>query len=290
MLLINATTGIPEDISPEDIAKEDRKQSRRTSSFGIGQSKGPRRPSPIGETYGSLTPRRSNIDRLKHAEPIDTFVPEITRTSDSQKTLRKKTKSTFGAKNKSAQVADGITRTSDNPSRFRKSTYDRSQPRVKPNHSSKSYAVFLLSKREYSAANLRKKIVDRGYSEDEADDALSFVIAHKYQCDERYAGMKSRNIEMRSGNSKVLLTLKSKGIDEEIAIAQISDLLPESERAIAVAQKFKRLIGEFGPDLKLKAKIYRFLGSRGFSPRSIKDAMDSLVPGYMDDHFDPNNS
>lgn len=153
----------------------------------------------------------------------------------------------------------------------------KSFEKTKPRHSSKSYAVWHLSRREYSAAELRQKLILRGYSEDEANEAMAFVQANNYQSDERYAGMKARTTAHRAGNRKIQMALKAKGVDESVAQSQIAILAPESERAIEAAEKFRKL-ATHGMTRELSAKIWRFLSYRGFSSDAIKFALQNLGP------------
>lgn len=168
---------------------------------------------------------------------------------------------------------DDYTRTSDKK-RFHNS--DPADKNAKPKQSSKRYAVWLLSRREYSAAELRTKMIMRGYTAEEADEAMAFVTEHQFQSDERYAGMKARSTAHRAGNRRIAMVLKQKGIEEEIATSQIASLAPEDERAIEAASKFRRQIAEAGMTQELSQKIWRFLSYRGFSSQAIKAAMAAL--------------
>jgi regulatory protein len=165
-----------------------------------------------------------------------------------------------------------FTRTSDR----RRETDSLAAKKEKPRQSSKSYALWHLSRRELSAAELRKKIVLRGYSEEEADEAMAFVQANNYQSDERYAGMKARSTAHRAGNRKIQMVLRTKGVDEAVARAQIDTLAPEAERAVEAAEKFRKLAAE-GVTRELSAKIWRYLSYRGFSSDAIKQALQALA-------------
>jgi regulatory protein len=168
------------------------------------------------------------------------------------------------------------TRTSDKR-RFKPT--ERKKPE-KPPHSSRSYAVWLLSKREYSAATLRQKLLTRGYSAEETDEAMQFVQTNNYQSDERYAGMKARSTAHRAGNRKISMALAQKGIDENTAKEQIAELAPEEERAVQAAiSKFSRHVSAEGMTADLQKKVWRFLGYRGFSGKAIKAAIDRLKEG-----------
>ncbi|MDB5841180.1 MAG: RecX family transcriptional regulator [Herminiimonas sp.] len=192
----------------------------------------------------------------------------ITRTSDRKKNPGRKV-------SKSSTTAPGeFTRSSDRKPRYPKKTAN--EPREAPAHSSKSYAVWLLARRDYSAVNLRKKLVMRGYSEEQADEALQFVIANNFQNDKRFAEQRSRGAENRAGNVRIEMTLRQKGIAPDLAREQVGQLGPEEERVVLAASKFAAHVSRESMTPELKAKIYRFLAYRGFSSKAIRVAIDSL--------------
>jgi regulatory protein len=174
------------------------------------------------------------------------------------------------AKPPAAQAGE-ITRSSDT-----KRSQPRDFTRTKPKQPAKMYASWLLSKREYSAKILRDKLIRRGYTPEEADEGMAFVQEYNFQSDERFAGQKARSMERRAGNTKVVMALRAKGIDQDLAKKQAAELGPEQERAIAAAEKFRGQIEEAGLSHELRAKVYRFLATRGFSSKSIEGAMKDL--------------
>lgn len=216
----------------------------------------------------------------------DDFVPEFTRTSDTKKKFvqKKSSQSSFGRKKPVPAKEGVITRTSDRKPLYKKTP---DGPREKPGHSSKSYAVWLLSRRDYSAGILRNKLVLRGYSAEEADEAMAFVIANGYQDDQRYAESLARTLSRRAGNRRLMMTMNQKKIDPAISVRQLDTLAPESARVIEVASKFRKDVAVEGMTQKLQQKIYRFLAYRGFSGDSIKVAMKSLAAGPQDDSIGP---
>jgi regulatory protein len=318
MLLINSKTGKAEEISEDDIAEAERKQSKKSSfrqsgrggfsQKNAGESSFGRKSSSMSKRSdfedvdapekGEITRTSDNkktsvsksssggFGRAKFASDRgDDFESTITRTSEQKKAFGSKSKTSFGKK-KAEPIEGDFSRTSDRKPLYKKVDDYKKE---KPTHSSKSYAVWLLSKREYSAKDLIDKIVGRGYSAEEGDEALAFVIANKYQSDERYAGLKARDMERSNGNMRVMMKLKEKGIPIELAQVETDNLGSEESRAVTVAEKFKREIAKEGLTQKLKAKIYRFLAYRGFSTRSVKMAIESLVPGHEEDNFDPHH-
>jgi regulatory protein len=208
----------------------------------------------------SRAPRSGSSLSRKKAAPVP---GEYTRTSDRKP-------------RKAAAAEPGeITRSSDRKRAFK----PRPEPgakREKPAQSAKSYAVWLLARQDYSAASLRRKLSSRGYDDSEVEDAMAFVIANKYQNDERFAEQRSRGSEHRAGNLRIEMTLRQKGIDASLAKAQVQQLAPEEERVLHAAAKFREQVRKNGMTQEMKMKIYRFLAYRGFSARAIRAGIESL--------------
>lgn len=136
----------------------------------------------------------------------------------------------------------------------------------------KQYMGWLLSRRDYSEAELRKKLLDKEFTETEVDEAVKFAQQHGFQSDARYAEGKARSTAGRQGNYRVKRALLDKGVSEQLADEQMEKLAPEEDRAKQAARKFEGK--EHTPELR--QKIYRFLAQRGFSSKAIKVAMEHL--------------
>jgi regulatory protein len=201
----------------------------------------------------------------------DNDAPKITRSSDYKK---KTSKTTFGSKLKKA-IPGEYSRTSDKPSTYKK--HDPAKPRQKPKRPAHQYAGRLLLKREYSAAVLRQRLVVRGYSEEEADAALELLQRINFQSDQRFAELTGHQLEHRKGNAQVAVTLKQKGIADDLATAVIEQMQPEEDRVLRVVEKFRKDVVESGMTHALKKKIYDFLKRRGFSSKSIQFAVTHLT-------------
>jgi regulatory protein len=205
-------------------------------------------------------PRFGNSLSRKKAAPVP---GEYTRTSDRKP-------------RKTASAAPGeITRTSER----KRAPSARPEPgakREKPAQSAKSYAVWLLSRQDYSAASLRRKLAGRGYDDAEVDDTMTFVVDNKYQNDERFAEQRSRGSENRAGNLRIEMTLRQKGIEADLAKAQVKQLAPEEERVLHAVSKFRDKVRTNGMTQEMKIKIYRFLAYRGFSSKAIRAGIESL--------------
>jgi len=263
MYLINSKTGKPVEVTEEDLKGYGSGEKPKRSSFGAR---------PKSKDDQTVRPSKLPQRTLETEEaPAQDGVPKITRSSDYKK---KVSKTSFGTK----KPAPGeYARTSDKKPKYK--ARDPAQPQQKPKQPAHQYAGWLLSKREYSAAVLRRKLVLRGYSEQEADDALILLQGLNYQSDERYAEMKTRQIEPRVGDARVALTLRQKGIDEQLTKATIEQMEPEDERVVVVVEKFRKDIAQTGMTQELRQKVYRFLAYRGFSGHSINIAMEHLKSG-----------
>ena len=249
MYLINKKTGILEPLPDEEAAPA--KPARRGSSLSRGASRSRGQAAPIPGEYSRTSDR-------KPRKTAAAAVPgEYSRTSDRKR----------------APVA-------------------RAEPgakREKPAQSAKSYAVWLLARQDYSAASLRRKLASRAYDDSEIEDAMQFVIDNKYQNDERFAEQRSRGAENRAGNLRIEMTLRQKGIEADLAKAQVQQLAPEEERVLHAVGKFRDHVRRDGMTQELKVKIYRFLAYRGFSSKAIRTGIESLgVDGsWVEDGAEP---
>ena len=174
------------------------------------------------------------------------------------------------------------TRTSDRKPASR-NKFSAPSARNTPERSAKSYAIWLLARRDYSAAALRAKLATRDYPEAEIEEALRFVTEHNFQNDARYAEQRSRGAENRAGNARIEMTLRQKGIAPELAKEQVRQLAPEEERVVQAAAKYRQQIAREGMTQQMEARIYRFLAYRGFSSKAIKVAIQELRASQAED-------
>lgn len=159
-----------------------------------------------------------------------------------------------------------------------RATPDGARKKKQPK-SAKSYMIWLLSRQEYTAAALKKKLLTKEFPVEEVDAAIAFAQEHRFQSDERYAETRAISRSSQHGNWRLKQTLMQKGISEELAAAQMEHLAPEEERVIGILGRFtgKPLTPE------LRQKIYRFLAQRGFSSKPIKAAFRHLEEKLADE-------
>lgn len=168
-------------------------------------------------------------------------------------------------------------------------------PRKLPKHSAKSYGCWLLGQREYSARRLQEKLVERGYPSEQAQEALTWLMAQGFQSDSRFAELKIRELSKKYSNRVIKSKLMLLGISEEIADEKLTEMsvqpsavADQSESSFGLGMSLKveseqdranKLVEKFKNkeiDLKQKQKIYRFLASKGFSSSMISLAIKEL--------------
>lgn len=127
-----------------------------------------------------------------------------------------------------------------------------------------SKAVALLARREHSARELRRKLTERGYSADEADDALQRLADDGYQDDGRFAEMLVRTrISSGQGPARIRAELATHDIDaEHVDAAFDANEADWSGQARSIIER--RYSGQDLRDARLRRKAIEFLMRRGF--------------------------
>ena len=139
-------------------------------------------------------------------------------------------------------------------------------------------AVFLLSRREYSKAELTARLKRYDLDSDAEIEALvQKLIDLDYLNESRYAKSRARMQAERYGNRKIVADLKSHGVADDSAIENsLNEIEDESARCLAVWQKkFNRA----PVDAKELAKQGRFLCARGFPSAMVFALLKKVANG-----------
>lgn len=122
-----------------------------------------------------------------------------------------------------------------------------------------------LSRREYSRAELRRKL-EQGLqpeeSADSVDECLDALQAKGYLSDDRYAEARVRLRAARYGNARLEQELRMNGLDSQTIETAMQEAGSELDRAREVWQ---RRFGAAPADSRQRAQQIRFLAARGFS-------------------------
>ena len=135
----------------------------------------------------------------------------------------------------------------------------------------RSYVFALLTRRDYSQAELSAKLNQYAIDADEVAKLVAELAQQNYQSDQRVAELTlASQIRKGKGLQRIKQTLKAKHLDAEL----ISHELQEVDW---LEQAYQLKIKKFGTsvekDQKLKAKQVRFLQYRGFDMDVILKAI-----------------
>ena len=139
-------------------------------------------------------------------------------------------------------------------------------------------ALELLSRREHSQAELRTKLLQRGYELTSIDACIATLAQQDSQSDTRFA---EQYIRMRAnrgyGPRRIDAELRQRGIDDTLIEALLDERdamwLPHITQV-----KNKKFANDRAQTYQAQAKQMRFLQYRGFTTEQIKTVLgnDSL--------------
>lgn len=135
-------------------------------------------------------------------------------------------------------------------------------------------ALRLLARRDHSRSELRRKLIQRGFSPQVAETAIASLLEKGYLNDRRYAE-RWASAALASGRCygpRLRAELRQRGIDQATASAVITELTCGNDETQAVLLLVRRRFPEFDPlcaDDRDRRRIYGFLQRRGFSTGAI---------------------
>lgn len=142
-------------------------------------------------------------------------------------------------------------------------------------------AVKLLSRRALSEAELRKKLFDAGFPEDEITDTIEKCRKHRYIDDALLAGDYTALLRERNTGSRLIRQkLARRGLAGEIVDRQLPEDDSETAERDAArrALDYKwRLLAKENDLRKKREKAFRYLAGRGFPPGLIFELISELV-------------
>ena len=138
-----------------------------------------------------------------------------------------------------------------------------------PGPSLKARAVALLSRREYSLAELSRKLAPYASDETELQTVLTSLADQGWQSDERYVQAVLHRKSARQGTARIIQSLRQQGVETDL-IDEARDRLRQTELERARQVWAKRFSREGSPtDRQSYARQARFLAARGFSSEVI---------------------
>ena len=151
----------------------------------------------------------------------------------------------------------------------------------RPARSLKARALGYLSRREYSRAELARKLKPYVEETDSLDTVLDSLEAENWLSDSRFAESLVHRRAARLGTSRILGELKQHALNPAL-VEEASAQLRETELARAQAV-WRKKFGQLPQTPAERARQARFLASRGFSGVTIGKILKGL-----DDMWDGN--
>jgi len=144
--------------------------------------------------------------------------------------------------------------------------------------SAREVIVRLLARREYSQHELRLRLRQRGFDEQESQQALTAALAAGWQSDERFAEAFVRSrLERGQGPLKIRAELRGRGIDDHLGERVMRRLAPDWSRiARAYLARHARLRDDW---IKARQALQR----RGFTQEQAARAVRALTTGADED-------
>lgn len=133
----------------------------------------------------------------------------------------------------------------------------------------KARAVDLLSRREHTRQELRRRLAPFAESAEELDSLLDELAASHWQSDTRFAEQFANSRRRKYGTRRVAMEMRERGVDSDT----IKSVLADQNDLPAARSLWLKKFGQPASDAAGRAKQIRFLASRGFSMDIIRQAM-----------------
>ena len=141
----------------------------------------------------------------------------------------------------------------------------------------KEYALRILSFKDRTEAEMRKKIREKGYDENNEEEVIEFLKEYGYINDLRYAqkfASDAQNLK-KWGRLRIEKELSVRGIPREI-IYEVTEENDACEEDILNSEMKKRFSGVDFSNKKERARVFSYFARRGFSSGEIFGAMNKV--------------
>lgn len=147
-------------------------------------------------------------------------------------------------------------------------------------------AVLRLARRDQTAAELRRALLEKGHPADEVDAAIERLRAERYIDDRGYAERfaRSRMTHQGVGRARIRQGLRQRGVARDTVEAGLGVALAEvDEPALvdALARRYWKQHERVPPERRLP-RLWAFLVRRGFPPALVRGRLQALWPRWQD--------
>ena len=144
-------------------------------------------------------------------------------------------------------------------------------------------AVWLLSRRDYTEQQIRKKLDDAAFRPEIYQRVCDYLKAKHYLDDARYAENFIMRRKSKSGSRKLSMDLRYKGIERETAQTALEGLSQEEEIEAACKLAAKYLSTKTLEPQEAFRKCAAYLARRGYSWDTVKAAYRMASDSQEDD-------
>ncbi|MEQ6290138.1 recombination regulator RecX [Vogesella sp. GCM10023246] len=130
----------------------------------------------------------------------------------------------------------------------------------------KARAVDLLSRREYSRLELKRRLAPFADSAEELEALLDELAANRWQSDSRFAEQFASSRARKYGSRRIVMEMRERGIDRDT----IRDALSGQDELATAREQWRKKFGQPPADAAERAKQMRFLAGRGFDMDIIR--------------------
>ena len=133
-------------------------------------------------------------------------------------------------------------------------------------------AMRLLELRDRTEKELRDKLKEKGFNEEETDAAIGYVSSYGYLNDEKYTENYIFFNKERKSRRRIAFDLKTKGIPAEIIDRKLEEN-PYDETGLIRKMLIKRMQKEDPSDPRYYVKLSNYLFGKGFDISDIEKVM-----------------
>lgn len=148
----------------------------------------------------------------------------------------------------------------------------------------KNSAIKIVERSYKSQKEMKEKLILKGYDERTIERTLQFLKEYNLLNDENYAKMYVKDKVKREGTRKIKYTLIKKGIDDNLIEEELSKVLSEDIKEVALelaVKKYNILKKREDDKYRLSQKLYRFLMTKGYDfdliSEVVKEVFDTEV-------------
>ena len=153
---------------------------------------------------------------------------------------------------------------------------------ARPAKSVRECALFLLEYADRTEQELRRKLQERGYSQEEIDEAVSFLTEYGYLNDAAYAERYIRSRSSCKSRRILRMELEKKGVDRDVIDRELEEgMIDEKAQIRRFLEKKGYEPGEESDPAK-KRKIMAALARRGYTYDVVRSVMGELEEDSFD--------